>query len=90
MEKIIDGRKPLTNDEKALKLAQGYINRDFDTVIVGVKTHSIFTEDSESLQAWAVKNKEVLIVVKKDGKVLIGEDSVVEQTVEEKPKKKNK
>lgn len=91
MEKIIDGKKPLTNEEKALKISNGYWNRDYDNVIVAIESHSVFTNDSESIREWAVANKQTLIVVKKDGKLLIGETSEsVEETEikEEKPKKR--
>lgn len=90
MERIIDGKKPLTKEEKALKISLGYWNRDYDFVLVAIESNSIFTEDSDSIQEWAAKNKQTLVLVKKDGKLLIGENSEVEETKEEKPKKKNK
>lgn len=89
MEQIIDGKKPLSKEEKALNISLGYHNRDFDTVIVAVESSSIFHEDSESLRDWATKNKQTLITVKKDGKVLIGETAEVEEP-EVKPKKGKK
>lgn len=91
MERIIDGKKPLTNEEKALKISLGYWNRDFDYVLVAVESHTVFTGESESIKDWAAKNKQTLVLVKKDGKLLIGENSepVAETVVEEvKPKKK--
>lgn len=92
MERIIDGKKPLTKEEKALKISLGYWNRDYDFVLVAIESNSIFTEDSDSIQEWAAKNKQTLVLVKKDGKLLIGENSEVleEAPKEEKPKKKNK
>lgn len=90
MERIIDGKKPLTKEEKALKISLGYWNRDYDFVLVAIESNSIFTEDSDSIQEWAAKNKQTLVLVKKDGKLLIGENSEVEETKEKKPKKKNK
>ena len=90
MERIIDGKKPLTKEEKALKISLGYWNRDYDYVLVAIESNSVFTEESESIQEWAAKNKQTLVLVKKDGKLLIGENSEVEETKEEKPKKKNK
>lgn len=90
MERIIDGKKPLTKEEKALKISLGYWNRDYDYVLVAIESNSVFTEESESIQEWAAKNKQTLVLVKKGGKLLIGENSEVEETKEEKPKKKNK
>lgn len=90
MERIIDGKKPLTNEQKALKISLGYWNRDYDYVLVAIESNSVFTEESESIQDWAAKNKQTLVLVKKGGKLLIGENSEVEETKEEKPKKKNK
>lgn len=90
MERIIDGKKPLTKEEKALKISLGYWNRDYETVLVAVESHTVFTTDTESIRDWAAKNKQTLVLVKKDGKLLIGENSEVEETKEEKPKKKNK
>jgi hypothetical protein len=85
MERIIDGKKPLTNNEKALKISLGFWNRENDTVLVALESHTVFTEDSESIRDWAAKNKQTLVLVKKDGKLLIGENSEV-PTVEEAPK----
>ncbi len=90
MEQIVNGNKPLTKEEKALKISLGFHNRDFDTVIVAVESHSVFHKDSESLREWAAKNKQTLITVKKDGKILIGESTGVEEPKEEKPKKGKK
>lgn len=92
MERIIDGKKPLTKEEKALKISLGYWNRDYETVLVAVESHTVFTTDTESIRDWAAKNKQTLVLVKKDGKLLIGENSEVleEAPKEEKPKKKNK
>lgn len=94
MERIIDGKKPLTKEEKALKISLGYWNRDYDYVLVAIESNSVFTEESESIQDWAAKNKQTLVLVKKGGKLLIGENSEVptveEAPKEEKPKKKNK
>lgn len=92
MERIINGKKPLTKEEKALKISLGYWNRDYDYVLVAIESNSVFTEESESIQDWAAKNKQTLVLVKKGGKLLIGENSEVleEAPKEEKPKKKNK
>lgn len=90
MERIIDGKKPLTNEQKALKISLGYWNRDNETVLVAIESNTVFTVDSQSIRDWAAKNKQTLVLVKKDGKLLIGENSEVEETKEEKPKKKNK
>ena len=92
MERIIDGKKPLTKEEKALKISLGYWNRDYETVLVAVESHTVFTTDTESIRDWAAKNKQTLVLVTKDGKLLIGENSEVleEAPKEEKPKKKNK
>lgn len=92
MERIIDGKKPLTNEQKALKISLGYWNRDNETVLVAVESNTVFTVDSQSIRDWAAKNKQTLVLVKKDGKLLIGENSEVleEAPKEEKPKKKNK
>lgn len=93
MERIINKRKPLTNEQKALKISLGYYNRDFDNILVAVESNSIFTEDNESIRKWAEINKQTLVVVKKNGKLLIGEnhEPVAEAEVkEEKPKKTKK
>ena len=92
MERIIDGKKPLTNEQKALKISLGYWNRDNETVLVAIESNTVFTVDSQSIRDWAAKNKQTLVLVKKDGKLLIGENSEVleEAPKEEKPKKKNK
>lgn len=89
MERIIDGKTPLTKEEKALKIGLGYWNREHETVIVAIESESVFLEETESLKDWAAKNKQTLVLVKKDGKLLIGENSEpVEEVKEEKPKKK--
>lgn len=89
MERTIDGKMPLTKEEKALKIGLGYWNREHETVIVAIESESVFLEETESLKDWAVKNKQTLVLVKKDGKLLIGENSEpVEEVKEEKPKKK--
>lgn len=91
MERIINGKKPLTNEEKALQISLGYWNREHDTVLVALESHSVFTDDNETIRDWATKNNQTLVLVKKGGKLLIGENSepVAEAEVkEEKPKKK--
>lgn len=91
MERIINGKKPLTNEEKALQISLGYRNREHDTVLVALESHSVFTDDNETIRDWAAKNYQTLVLVKKGGKLLIGENSepVAEAEVkEEKPKKK--
>lgn len=91
MERIINGKKPLTNEEKALQISLGYWNREHDTVLVALESHSVFTDDNETIRDWASKNNQTLVLVKKGGKLLIGENSepVAEAEVkEEKPKKK--
>ncbi len=91
MERIINGKKPLTNEEKALQISLGYWNREHDTVLVALESHSVFTDDNETIRDWASKNNQTLVLVKKGGKLLIGENSepVAEAGVkEEKPKKK--
>jgi hypothetical protein len=91
MERIINGKKPLTNEEKALQISLGYWNREHDTVLVALESHSVFTDDNETIRDWAAKNNQTLVLVKKGGKLLIGENSepVAEAEVkEEKPKKK--
>ncbi len=91
MERIINGKKPLTNEQKALQISLGYWNREHDTVLVALESHTVFTTDSEVIRDWAAKNNQTLVLVKKGGKLLIGENSepVAEAEVkEEKPKKK--
>lgn len=91
MERIINGKKPLTNEEKALQISLGYWNREHDTVLVALESHSVFTDDNETIRDWVAKNNQTLVLVKKGGKLLIGENSepVAEAEVkEEKPKKK--
>lgn len=85
MERIIDGKKPLTKEEKALKISLGWWNREHDTVLVALESHTVFTTDNESIRDWAAKQKQTLVLVKKGGKLLIGENSEV-PTVEEAPK----
>lgn len=91
MERIINGKKPLTNEQKALNISLGFWNRDNDTVLVALESHTVFTIDTESIRDWAIKEKQTLVLVKKGGKLLIGENSepIAEAEVkEEKPKKK--
>lgn len=85
MERIIDGKKPLSNEQKALQISLGWWNREHDTVLVALESHTVFTTDTESIRDWAAKNKQTLVLVKHDGKLLIGENSEV-PTVEEAPK----
>ena len=56
MERIINGKKPLTNEEKALQISLGYWNREHDTVLVALESHSVFTDDNETIRDWASKN----------------------------------
>lgn len=89
MERIINGKKPLTNEQKALKISLGWWNREHDTILVALESHTVFTTDNESIRDWAAKEKQTLVLVKKGGKLLIGESSEPETEVkEEKPKKK--
>lgn len=91
MQVSVDGKKPLTKEEKALKISLGHHNREHENVLVAVESSSVFTEDSQSLRDWAAKTKQTLVVVKKDGKLLIGVDAVeVEEPKAEAPKKGKK
>jgi len=91
MERIVNKKYPLTNEQKAFQIALGYYNQpENDDVIVAVESKSVFLCDTDSIREWAKNNKQTLVVVKKDGKLLIGENSEVEEPKEEKPKKKNK
>jgi hypothetical protein len=94
MERTIDGKKPLSKEEKALQISLGWWNREHDTVLVALESHTVFTTDSDAIRDWAAKNKQTLVLVKKGGKLLIGDNSEVqpevEEVKEEKPKKSKK